>query len=94
MIKWHKLQNPYSESKVAHYELLMQNTPHETMGYGAFVEYHRCRGLELKYMWIRHQNHDGKDVHKSFECTSFVEGKAMVVAFMNRYYAKPQDCTE
>lgn len=88
MIKWKKLQNPYSESKVAHYELLMAHTPHETMGYGAFVEYHRCRGLELKYMFLRYENHDGKDVSKRFECTCFVEGKAMVVAFMNRYYAK------
>jgi Fe-S cluster assembly iron-binding protein IscA len=88
MIKWHKLQNPYSEKTIAHYELFIQNTPHENMGYGAFVEYHRCRGLELKYMFLRHQNHDGKEVSKSFECTSFIDGKALVTAFIKRYYAK------
>ncbi len=80
---WHKLQTP--NKKVAHYELMIPNTHHAKMGYGAFVEYHYSQRMELKYMWLHYLNIEKKEACKRFECQSFKQGKAMVVAFLKQH---------
>ena len=84
-IKWHKLLNEESESRIALYEVLIPDSPHSDMGNGAFVEYYRCNGLELKNMFIMILL-NGERINTCFECSSFIDGKIKVQNYVSKVF--------